>query len=114
MPLYEYVCESCGTEVEVLQKITDDPLRDCPACSAPALKKRVSAAGFRLAGSGWYETDFKKDKKRNLKEDSGGNSSTAGESAATSGSGSSGEAVSKPASSAKTTTSSTPASGSAT
>lgn len=70
MPLYEYVCDHCGAEIEVLQKISEDPLRDCPACHQPALRKRVSAAGFRLAGSGWYETDFKKDKKRNLKEDS--------------------------------------------
>jgi putative FmdB family regulatory protein len=117
MPLYEYVCESCGNEVEVLQKISDDPLRDCPACAAPSLKKRVSAAGFRLAGSGWYETDFKKDKKRNLKDDAGGGSSSAGESAASTASGSSGDAVSKPAATAKTaakTAGSSPASGSAT
>jgi len=66
MPFYEYRCENCGHEMEVLQKISDSPLVDCPECARPALKKLVSAAGFRLKGSGWYETDFKGGKKRNL------------------------------------------------
>ncbi len=59
MPIYEYQCESCGHDLEVLQKISDDPLRDCPECRQPALRKLVSAAGFRLKGTGWYATDFK-------------------------------------------------------
>ncbi len=62
MPIYEYACESCGHELEVLQKMSDAPLSDCPECSKPALKKLVSAAGFQLKGSGWYETDFKNKK----------------------------------------------------
>lgn len=66
MPIYEYRCESCGEELEKLQRISDDKLVDCPACGKPALKRLVSAAAFRLKGSGWYETDFKKDNKRNL------------------------------------------------
>ena len=66
MPIYEYRCDSCGHELEAMQKIADDPLTDCPACSQPALKKKISAVGFRLKGSGWYETDFKTDKKKNL------------------------------------------------
>ncbi|MBK1717825.1 FmdB family zinc ribbon protein [Thiocystis violacea] len=68
MPIYEYRCESCGHELERLQKISDAPLTDCPSCGRPALKKLISAAGFRLKGGGWYETDFKKDgdKKKNL------------------------------------------------
>lgn len=66
MPIYEYVCADCGHEMEVLQKMSDEPLRVCPACQAESLKKKVSAAGFRLAGSGWYETDFKSSGKRNL------------------------------------------------
>jgi len=67
MPFYEYRCEVCGADHEALQKISDPPLTDCPACGKPALKKRVSAAGFRLKGGGWYETDFKKQgQKRNL------------------------------------------------
>ena len=69
MPIYEYRCEHCGHELEQMQKLADAPLRDCPACGEPALKKLISAAGFRLKGSGWYETDFKKgDKKKNLHE----------------------------------------------
>jgi len=70
MPIYEYRCESCGEELEKLQRMSDDKLVDCPACGEPALKRLVSAAAFRLKGSGWYETDFKKDNKRNL-HDSG-------------------------------------------
>jgi len=73
MPIYEYKCSHCGHELEALQKMSDDPLRDCPECGRPALEKQVSAAGFRLKGSGWYETDFKSGKRRNVAEsDSGG------------------------------------------
>jgi len=72
MPIYEYQCRECDHRLEKLQKISDAPLTDCPACSRPALVKLVSAAGFRLKGGGWYETDFKKDGKRNLAGDSGG------------------------------------------
>ena len=67
MPIYEYRCEHCGHELEKMQKLADAPLTDCPACGQPTLKKLISAVGFRLKGSGWYETDFKKgDKKKNL------------------------------------------------
>jgi len=66
MPIYEYVCRDCGEELEQLQRLSDDPLTDCPACGQSALKRKISAAGFRLAGGGWYETDFKSDGKRNL------------------------------------------------
>jgi putative FmdB family regulatory protein len=67
MPIYEYQCTECGFQLEVLQKINDDPLRDCPQCGKPAMKKMVSAAAFRLKGGGWYETDFKSgDKKKNV------------------------------------------------
>lgn len=59
MPIYEYVCESCEHHLEALQKISEDPLVYCPECGAEALKKKVSAAAFRLKGTGWYETDFK-------------------------------------------------------
>lgn len=59
MPIYEYVCGSCGHNHEAIQKMTDAPLEICPACGKSELKKRLSAAGFRLKGSGWYETDFK-------------------------------------------------------
>ena len=66
MPIYEYECKSCGHRLEAIQKISDDPLKDCPECSEPELKKLISAAGFRLKGGGWYETDFKSGKKKNL------------------------------------------------
>ncbi len=66
MPIYEYRCESCGHELDVIQKVSDDALTECPSCGAHALKKLVSAPSFRLKGSGWYETDFKKDNRRNL------------------------------------------------
>lgn len=68
MPLYEYRCDACGHEFEALQKISDEPLIHCPACEAQDLRKLVSAAGFRLKGQGWYETDFKTNNKRNLAE----------------------------------------------
>jgi len=66
MPIYEYRCSGCGYEMDKLQKISDPPLTDCPACGRPALQKLVSAAGFRLKGGGWYETDFKSGKKKNV------------------------------------------------
>lgn len=64
MPFYEYQCEACANRVEVLQKISDEPLVYCPKCNEPALKKLISAAAFRLKGTGWYETDFKNSGKK--------------------------------------------------
>ncbi len=66
MPIYEYICTECEHPHDELQKLSDDPLLDCPACGQSALKKQISAPRFRLSGSGWYETDFKSDKQRNL------------------------------------------------
>ena len=71
MPIYEYRCESCDHKLEKLQKMSEGDLVDCPECERPALKRLISAAAFRLKGTGWYETDFKKDNKRNLADDSG-------------------------------------------
>lgn len=71
MPFYEYRCDNCEYQLEALQKISDAPLVDCPQCGQPTLKKLVSAAAFRLKGSGWYETDFKKSGKKNLHESAG-------------------------------------------
>jgi putative FmdB family regulatory protein len=59
MPIYAYRCESCGLAKDVLQKMSDDVLTDCPACGAATFKKQVTAAGFQLKGSGWYATDFR-------------------------------------------------------
>ena len=78
MPFYEYHCANCGHHHEELQKVTDKPLRKCPACGKNKLNRLVSAPVFRLKGGGWYETDFKSDqeRKRNLagEKDTGGES----------------------------------------
>ena len=93
MPIYEYVCTNCGEPLEKLQKLSDAPLTECPACGQASLKRKMSAAGFRLSGGGWYETDFKSDNRRNLSSDSqtssegNGSKSTSGESGASSGAG---------------------------
>lgn len=79
MPIYEYKCKACDHRLEKLQRMTDDVLTDCPECEKPELAKLVSAAGFRLTGTGWYETDFKNSKK----EISAENQSPAGSKAAT-------------------------------
>lgn len=83
MPIYEYRCDACGHELEALQKMNDPALSDCPSCQQASLKKIISAAGFRLKGSGWYETDFKNGKKKNVHES--GDSSGAGKSSACDG-----------------------------
>ncbi|OGA23684.1 MAG: FmdB family transcriptional regulator [Betaproteobacteria bacterium RIFCSPLOWO2_02_FULL_67_26] len=59
MPIYEYRCNSCGHEKEVLQRMSDKPLTKCPECGKRTFHKLVSAAGFQLKGTGWYATDFK-------------------------------------------------------
>jgi putative FmdB family regulatory protein len=59
MPIYAYRCTGCGHELDVLQKVSDAPLTDCPSCHQPLLTKQVTAAGFQLKGSGWYATDFR-------------------------------------------------------
>ena len=69
MPIYEYRCQSCNHNLEVMQKLSDPELRDCPACGQPQLKKLISAVSFRLKGSGWYETDFKKGDQKNIAKD---------------------------------------------
>src|SRR6056297_2760782 len=113
MPIYEYECRECSHRLEKLQKMSDAPLTRCPECGKESLTKLVSAAGFRLKGGGWYETDFKKDGKRNLAGDGAGKdapdaskdastkstSESSGSSAATSKpSGESGSGGKKPAS----------------
>lgn len=99
MPIYEYRCDACGHEMEALQKMSDDALTDCPACGASQLVKQVSAPAFRLAGSGWYETDFKSGNKKQLAD---GGDSSGGQPGNTSDGGSSdstkGDSGSKPSS----------------
>ena len=76
MPIYEYQCEACGHVLEALQKMSDAPLVDCPTCHKPSLKKHISAAGFRLKGGGWYETDFKSGSKKNLASEANSSASS--------------------------------------
>ncbi|GGG57129.1 FmdB family transcriptional regulator [Pseudohongiella nitratireducens] len=59
MPIYDYQCKACGHQLEAIQRMSDAPLSDCPACGKPELAKQISAPSFRLKGTGWYETDFK-------------------------------------------------------
>lgn len=59
MPIYQYRCGLCGQEQEVLQKVSEPPLTECPSCGKPGMQKLLTAAGFQLKGSGWYATDFK-------------------------------------------------------
>jgi len=66
MPIYEYQCSACGHQLEALQKVSDAPLKKCPECGKPKLRRLISAPSFRLKGGGWYETDFKSSNKRNL------------------------------------------------
>ncbi|WP_372798192.1 FmdB family zinc ribbon protein [Litorivivens sp.] len=77
MPIYEYKCDDCAHELEAIQKMSDDPLVDCPQCNKPALKKCISAPAFRLKGGGWYETDFKSGNRKNIAGDSSGSSAGA-------------------------------------
>ncbi|MBL4743198.1 MAG: zinc ribbon domain-containing protein [Cycloclasticus sp.] len=70
MPIYEYQCGACKHRCEALRKISDEPLTKCPECGEDELSKLMSASGFRLKGNGWYETDFKSGKKKNLAEGS--------------------------------------------
>lgn len=64
MPIYEYQCDACGERQEIMRKISDPPLKKCPLCGKQRLRKLVSATAFRLKGGGWYETDFKDEKKQ--------------------------------------------------
>ena len=76
MPIYQYQCTDCGHALEALQKISDPKLEQCPACDKPTLKKQVTAAAFKLKGTGWYETDFKNSGKKPAETKSSGSSST--------------------------------------
>lgn len=84
MPIYEFECGDCGHRFDRLQKLSDADPTICPVCEASRLHRRVTAPSFRLAGGGWYETDFKKegDKKRNLADSSSGSEAKAGTEAA--------------------------------
>jgi putative FmdB family regulatory protein len=70
MPIYAFACDACGHQFDRLQKLSDPDPGECPVCGKPAVRRQLTAPSFRLAGGGWYETDFKKDGKRNLAGDS--------------------------------------------
>lgn len=82
MPIYEYRCAQCGHKLESIQKFSDAPLTTCPACGKEALTKLVSAAGFQLKGSGWYQTDFRGGSKPAATGDAAAKDSPAGGDAA--------------------------------
>lgn len=84
MPIYEYRCESCEQTLEALQRMSDEPLKLCPSCGKETLSKMVSAASFRLKGGGWYETDFKTGKKKQLADSGSGSGSGSDAGSATS------------------------------
>ncbi|KVN30060.1 FmdB family zinc ribbon protein [Burkholderia ubonensis] len=97
MPIYAYRCEACGFAKDVLQKMSDAPLSQCPECGKDAFRKQLTAAGFQLKGSGWYVTDFR-----------GGSGGTSA-SAAASGSGDAAPAAAAPASGSDSAASAAPA-----
>jgi len=102
MPIYAYRCEACGFAKDMLQKMSDAPLSQCPECGKDAFRKQVTAAGFQLKGSGWYVTDFR-----------GGSGGTSAPATATGEAGAATPAAAAPAaaatSSESTTTSAAPA-----
>ena len=102
MPIYEYRCDACGHKLDALQKLSDEPLKECPECLESALKRLISAPVFRLKGGGWYETDFKSDqeKKRNLAGSGESKGDSSGDSDKADGSSKTGDAKSADAKSA--------------
>lgn len=78
MPIYAYRCESCGFAKDVLQKVSDAPLSDCPQCGKSSFKKQLTAAGFQLKGSGWYVTDFRNNGSGNASKTASSSSASEG------------------------------------
>lgn len=106
MPIYPYVCTACGHEFDALQKISEDPLTECPACGESTLRKRLAAPAFKLKGTGWYETDFKNSGKGKQSEKGNGKDKSegkkdGGDSKADSSGGKDSSGGSKPAAAAK-------------
>ena len=110
MPIYAYKCESCGHSKDVLQKMSDAPLVDCPHCGAATFKKQLTAAGFQLKGSGWYVTDFRDGKGGSDKAKDGEKSKESGSSEKSDAPASSeSDAAATPAKADAATTAATPA-----
>lgn len=110
MPIYAYKCESCGHAKDVLQKISDAPLSECPACGAATFRKQLTAAGFQLKGSGWYVTDFRGGNSASGSEAAGGAATTGGEAKPAEGKADSAKTESAPAPAAAPATPTTPGS----
>jgi putative FmdB family regulatory protein len=104
MPIYEYRCGACGHELEVLQKLSEAPLTECPSCGQSRLSKLISAAGFQLKGTGWYATDFKNSGKPKSAGKKGGNGKAATDAAGADSSAKSDSAASDSATAAKSDT----------
>jgi len=100
MPIYEYLCNSCGAEKEHLQKINDAPIAVCPVCGSSNYVKRISAAGFQLKGSGWYVTDFKDKKTKQTESKTAAKESTQSAATAASDTATTKESSSAPATAA--------------
>lgn len=100
MPIYAFACRACGHQFDRLQKLSDPDPRECPACGAVEIQRQVTAPSFRLAGSGWYETDFKKDgeKRHNLADSREPTKSESGSSTANDSTAGAKPAADKPAS----------------
>lgn len=112
MPIYAYKCEACGFAKDVLQKMSDAPLTDCPACGQSAFRKQLTAAGFQLKGSGWYVTDFKGNGAPPGDKASGAAKPADGAADKPASGSASGDAAAKPADPAPAKASATPSSGS--
>jgi putative FmdB family regulatory protein len=110
MPIYAYRCADCGHEKDVLRKLSDAPLTQCPACGKDSFSKQVTAAGFQLKGSGWYVTDFRGGNSNGSKSEKSGESGESGSDA--SGANASDTAASKPEGAAASGDSAAPASAS--
>ena len=96
MPIYEYQCSNCHHTFDLIQKMSDEPVKLCPECSKDTAVRLVSAAGFQLKGTGWYETDFKT-KTKSEKSTGSGTKTEKKEAASTSDSGSSVKTSTEPA-----------------
>ena len=109
MPIYEYLCKSCGHEFEILQGFRESPLTDCPACLESQLQKKLSAAAFHLKGTGWYETDFKNSGKPAADKSSDSESDAKSSSEKSKSDSDKSESAKKPAAASKQSSSTAPA-----
>jgi putative FmdB family regulatory protein len=101
MPLYEYACAGCGDEFEVEQRITDEPVKSCPACRSRKVKRLISQTSFVLKGSGWHADLYSSKRGKDKAADAAGTAESSKQAAASSDATSESKPVSKPESKAK-------------